>query len=83
MSLELVFGQLEGLPNVVDTDLKGVGTFIDAVSEVFTDVHEDVLVNRAVLELHNAAGYPVGHIVFEFETELYRFIPHSDQTEES
>jgi hypothetical protein len=78
MSLRLVVKDLDDMPNVVDTDLKAVTEFIDAVADIFPVTRKGVFVNRAVMELENETGYPVGHILFISDNELYKFVPHSD-----
>lgn len=77
-SFDVVMGELDNLPNVVETDLKGVVELTNDLSEAFAIARQDVYVKRAVIEVENNAGYPVGHIVFDTDTDLVRFIPHSD-----
>lgn len=78
MNLNTLMGRLNGGPNVIDHDLAAVNLFIEAVSAIFPVTRKGVYVERAVIELTNETGYPVGHILFTSEDELYRFVPHSD-----
>lgn len=83
MSLRSILDALDGLPNVVDTDLGSAAQFIDELKEIFGSVRGDVYVDRAVLELQNQAGYPVGSLVFDSELDLYKFVPHRDNNPET
>lgn len=79
--LETLANQLDSYPSVVSTDLDAVQAFIAAIADICAMTHNDVVVSRAAIQLHNAVGYPVGHIVFDADAQLCQFIPHSDDQE--
>lgn len=76
--LETLANQLDSYPSVVSTDLDAVQAFIAAIADICAMTHNDVVVSRAAIQLHNAVGYPVGHIVFDSQIDMYRFVPHID-----
>lgn len=78
MSLFGFIAQLDVLPNAVETDLAATVEYIDILRQTFGTVRHDVYVDRAVIELTNESGYPVGHIAYDSEADLCRFIPHHD-----
>lgn len=84
MGLRALIGQLEAYPSAMSTDLEAAVEFTDKLTYIFGLILKDVVVDRAVVELANQTGYPVGSIVYDGTADFYRFVPHSqDQDKES
>lgn len=80
--LKPLLAELETTPSTVRSDVEAVAKLMGVLGDVLGGVYEDVFIDRAVLQLTNSNGYPVGHITFDADPELYQFIPHQDKEED-
>lgn len=61
-------------PHTYGGDLAAVSTFIEDITPLFTETHLDVYIGRAVLELTNASGYPVGSLLWDSDEDTFVFV---------
>lgn len=64
---------LKESPHTYGLDLHAVSTFIEQLTEPFEENNSDVYIERAVLELTNASGYPVGHLIWDGDEQSFVF----------
>lgn len=81
-ALDVLAAQLQDNPHTYANDVGAVNRFVDDLSEPFASVIADVYIDKAVLALTNASGYPVGHLVWHSDEDAFVFVAAGASFEE-
>lgn len=78
-ALDVLTAQLQDNAHTYATDLSAVSSWIEELTEKFVVSITDVYIDNAAISLTNAAGYPVGQLVWSSPSETFIFVAAVDE----